>query len=907
MSATPSNEQSLIIQARRYSDPVEQARFLDRVCQGDSAKRHRLGRLLQADHQVGKALGRTPPITTHPGQPCHEFFAEKPGDQIGRYKLLEQLGEGGFGCVWMAERVADIRQRVAVKILKEGMDSKEFIARFEQERQALALMDHPNIAKILDAGATPKGRPYFAMELVRGLKITTYCDEHKLPIPERIQLFIQVCQGVHHAHQKGVIHRDLKPGNLLVTEIDGKPVAKIIDFGVAKALQGRLTDQTLFTRFQRMVGTPRYMSPEQAAMTSVDVDTRSDVYSLGVILYELLTGQTPLLAETIATAGEYELRRLIREVDAAPPSQRVGSLTQPDLTSTANFRSTEPATLPRQLRHELDWIVLKCLEKDRQRRYDNPKELSEDLRRHLANEAVVARPPSQLYLLERLIRRHRIAFAATTAIALSLFAGLTASSLLYFHEKEARRRAVTAESNEKILRTTAEKATAEALASESKTRAAAAKSEQIASFLTDMLKGAGPSVALGRDIPVLREILEKTTRRIDADFAAQPALQAELYDVVADVNHDLGRYAEAEAALRKSIAIREKLGNPDDPDLIASVSSLGTALEMQGRLDAAETAFRRALASRRKIHQAPHANITHAIVKLGNLLHDHHKIPEATALFEEALAARDSLMDQQTLERAESIHNLGTLAIKLARYQDAESLHQLALSLRRKLSPTETPAIAGSLSDLAFICHMQLRLPESEKFDREALAINRRILGPEHPDTALTLNNLGVVLHDQRKYPEAESMLREAVAIRRKRLGETHAWTVGSLSLLALTLEYQNQHAAAEALLRPTLAAFGDPPADPASKAQIQHALGKNLLAQKRHDEAEPLLLAAHTTFAALNQESPESYHTRIREVIGQLIALFQATSNPARVGEWQQQLADFNAIHPPPPPPTGK
>ena len=292
--------------------------------------------------------------------------SEQPGATVGPYKLREQIGEGGFGTVWVADQEQPVRRRVALKIIKLGMDTKEVIARFGQERQALAMMDHPNIAKVLDAGTTENGRPYFVMELVRGVKITEFCDDQQLPMVERINLFITVCQAVQHAHQKGIIHRDLKPSNILVSLNDGRAVPKVIDFGIAKATQGRLTDGTIYTQFEQMIGTPLYMSPEQAQMTSLDIDTRSDIYALGVLLYELLTGRTPIDTATMAKAGMDEIRRLIREVDPPRPSARVKTLTGEELTTMAKRRHTEPAKLHGTLGGDIDWIVMKCLEKDRE-------------------------------------------------------------------------------------------------------------------------------------------------------------------------------------------------------------------------------------------------------------------------------------------------------------------------------------------------------------------------------------------------------------------------------------------------------------------------------------------------------------------------------------------------------------
>ena len=355
-------------------------------------------------------------------------ITEKPGDRIGRYKLLQQIGEGGCGTVYMAEQTEPVHRRVALKVIKLGMDTKQVIARFEAERQALALMDHPNIAKVLDAGATEAGRPYFVMELVRGIKITEFCDEKSVPTADRLKLFTQVCQAIQHAHQKGVIHRDIKPSNILVTVNDGVPVPKIIDFGIAKATAGPLTDKTFFTAFEQFIGTPAYMSPEQAEMTSLDIDTRTDIYSLGVLLYELLTGRPPFDPSELLQSGLDEMRRTIREREPDRPSTRLSTMAEGELTTVAEHRHTEAPRLIHLVRGDLDWIVMKCLEKDRTRRYETANGLAFDIQRHLNNEPVVARPPSALYRIEKLVRRNRLAFTAAALVALALVLGSVAST-----------------------------------------------------------------------------------------------------------------------------------------------------------------------------------------------------------------------------------------------------------------------------------------------------------------------------------------------------------------------------------------------------------------------------------------------------------------------------------------------
>ncbi len=419
MSIPEADAKEIFVEALRLTAPAERAAYLDSACGGNPALLQEVESLLRAYALAGDFLGQT----RTQGPPAADFRIERAGAMIGRYKLLEQIGEGGFGVVYMAEQVEPVQRKVALKIIKPGMDSRQVIARFEAERQALALMDHPNIAKVLDGGATEAGRPYFVMELVRGIPITDYCDQKSLSTAERLHLFIQVCQAVQHAHQKGIIHRDLKPSNVMVTLYDGKPVPKVIDFGVAKALGQKLTQKTLFTAFHHMIGTPAYMSPEQAELSGLDVDTRSDVYSLGVLLYELLTGVTPFDAEMLGQAALDEMRRMIRETEPLKPSTRLQTLGE-KLPDVAKRRHTDPATLSRTVRGDLDWIVMKCLEKDRTRRYATAASLEQDLRRHFANEPVEAGPPSQLYRLGKLFARNKLQVALGTAFVLCLIIAL---------------------------------------------------------------------------------------------------------------------------------------------------------------------------------------------------------------------------------------------------------------------------------------------------------------------------------------------------------------------------------------------------------------------------------------------------------------------------------------------------
>jgi serine/threonine protein kinase len=452
---TPPNREEEIFEAASKLPPEQRGTYLQSACGDDAALRSRVEGLLKAHDEAGgfmaepAAAPRKTIVLTLPPD-------EKPGDKIGRYKLLQQIGEGGCGIVYMAEQEEPVRRRAALKVIKLGMDTKSVIARFEAERQALAMMDHPNIAKVLDAGATETGRPFFVMELVRGIKITDYCDQNKLSTQERLGLFIQVCNAIQHAHQKGIIHRDIKPSNILVTLHDGKPIPKVIDFGIAKATQGRLTDQTLFTAFEQFIGTPAYMSPEQAEMSGLDIDTRSDIYALGVLLYELLTGRTPFDPKELLQSGLDELRRTIREKEPARPSTKLGTLLAADLTAVAQRRQSDAPRLIHLLSGDLDWIVMKSLEKDRTRRYETANGLAMDIQRYLTNEPIVARPPSTIYRFQKMVRRNKTIVTAVGAGVAALVVGLVLSLYLFVQERAALKREVAAEQMEKQLREQAE-------------------------------------------------------------------------------------------------------------------------------------------------------------------------------------------------------------------------------------------------------------------------------------------------------------------------------------------------------------------------------------------------------------------------------------------------------------------
>ena len=541
MNTTPSPEE-IIFTAALALPPAQRAAHVAGACAGDAALQRRVEALLHAHDSAASLLQGSP------GDVARTAFVrpqtdEQPGTMIDRYKLLQKIGEGGCGVVYMAEQEEPVRRRVALKVIKPGMDTKEVVARFEAERQALAMMDHPNIARVFDGGTTTTGRPYFVMELVRGVPITRYCDDNNLSTERRLALFTAVCQAVQHAHQKGIIHRDLKPSNVLVTENDGVPVPKVIDFGIAKATQGRLTDATLFTAFEQFIGTPAYMSPEQAAMTSLDVDTRSDIYSLGVLLYELLTGRTPFEPQELVKAGFDEMRRRIREVEPPRPSARLSTLTEADRTTVAKLRGIAPADLTTALAGDLDWIVMRCLEKDRSRRYETASALALDLQHYRDDQPVAARPPSKAYLLQKLFRRHRLKFIVGAGFAALWVLGTVLSIVM----------------------------TDRALRSE---KAAAADAE-LASNKLRFFTGKVMDLERNSD-PALRAALLGAADRIEADFRSDPRIRAGLHAMAGNLLVRAGDYENAirHAQLAIDTSNRGNLPNHDDRSLAFSTLAI---------------------------------------------------------------------------------------------------------------------------------------------------------------------------------------------------------------------------------------------------------------------------------------------------------------------------------------------
>ena len=673
------------------------------------------------------------------------------GKRIGRYLLRRQLGEGGMGEVWLAEQTEPIRRRVAVKIIKAGMDTRAVVSRFESERQVLALLDHPNIARVYDAGATENGRPYFVMEFIEGEPITTYCDRLRLSIRDRLELFFQVCEGVQHAHRNAVIHRDLKPHNVLVAIQDDRPVPKIIDFGVAKATDGSAVGEAFQTEVGQMIGTPEYMSPEQAEMSNLGIDTRTDVYALGVLLYELLVGELPFASAELRRSSHDEIRRRIREEEPPRPSRRYSELGDAS-EAVARARRTDPDKLAARLRGDIDWIILRALEKDRIRRYGTPDELADDLRRHLNDEPVVASPPSTVYRVRKFARRHKVGVGFASVVLVLLIALATTMSIQAGRIARERDRA-----NREAALAAREAETA----------------SQVSAFLIDLFEVSDPDRTRGATITA-REILDQGAERIETELADRPAIQATLMRTIGQVYTELGLFDESLRLLRRAVALHEALPPGNERELATSRFRLAKLLTWLGGDAEAEGLARRALAMREELLGLEHEEVAECLNALGIALQHLERYDESTAAHRRALAIRETIFGPDAPEVAVTLHNLAIVHFFKDELAEAEVLYRRSADIEKRHLGPDNHGYATSLHTLAIVCQYQERFDEALELELESLDIRQRVLGPDHYHVALSLATLGEIYREMGRTSEAVDCNRRAVEIAEPALGADH-------------------------------------------------------------------------------------------------------------------------------------
>ncbi|HMB70772.1 MAG TPA: serine/threonine-protein kinase, partial [bacterium] len=774
-----------------------------------------------------------------------------PPDSIPGYRLLRPIGSGGMGHVWLAEQLEPVRRTVAIKIIQAGMDTGKVVARFESERQTLALMNHPGIAQIYDAGVTDAGRPFFSMELVDGPPVTEFADQARLTLEDRLALLVDVCEAIQHAHQKGVIHRDLKPSNVLVAVVDGRPAPKVIDFGIARLMEEPDPEAAPLTEAGTLIGTPEYMSPERSGAGPDDVDTRSDVYSLGVLLYELLTGSLPFRRRDSTPAALAELFRDVREGDLQLPSRYVAGLDESG-DAAARARKLERFALVRSLRDDLDWITARSLEKSPERRYASVGELAEDIRRHLRHEPVMAGPPGAGYRVGKFVRRHRGLIASTTALVLALLAGLagTMTGLV-------------------------------------RARTEAAIAEAVNSFLNEDLLAAVSPESQGRDVS-MRQVLDTAAERLQGRFPEQPVVEASLRATIGNTYASLGLLDEASPHLERAIALREAELGEDDPATLDAVHELGELRFYQGRRMEARELIGRAFEGRSRSLGPADARTLAALSDLGAVAQYEGNLEEAERHYREAYERASAALGDDSPYTLSMLHNLGALSKDLARLDEAEDYLRRALDGSRRQLGDEHPETLSTLSLLGTVLRDQDRLDEAEEIHVQLLATRHEVLGPDHPSTLLSANNLAMLYLDLGRLREAEELERATLETQRRVLGDDHDDSILSMGNLAAILLRQGRAAEAEPLTREargrcerTLGADHTLCADTARKQ------GECLTALQRYAEAERALLRAHGTLAdAYGTRHPDATHAA-----ASLAALYEAWGRPADAARWREAV----------------
>ena len=693
---------------------------------------------------------------------------ESSAGSIGPYRLLEKIGEGGMGQVWLAEQTAPVKRQVALKLIRSGAYDHAVARRFESERQTLAIMEHPTIAKVFDAGSTPSGQPYLVMEYVPGMPITQYCDQRRLSIRERLKLFNLVCEGVQHAHQKAIIHRDLKPSNILVVELDGRPAPRIIDFGIAKATTEFLGKQAQLTRDGSPMGTPGYMSPEQANPGLGDVDTRTDVYSLGVILYELLAGSPPFDTGRRQKQPFDEVLRQIREEDPPNPSTRLIKEGETS-TVTAEMRSAEPNQLVSLLRGDLDWITMKAMEKDRARRYGTPAELAADITRYLRHDPVVARPATSIYRLRKYVRRHRVGVAGAAVLAVLFFAFAVMQTV-------------------QLRRITRERD----------------RADRISQFMTHMFQISDPSEARGNSVTA-REILDQASKDIDSGLEQDPEMQAQMMDVMGTVYDNLGLYRRAEALAQRSLDIYRRTVGEKNYRTMRAANNLGNILYDEGRYPESEKLYRETLEVRRELLGPEHLETLMSMNNLANSLFEEGHYAESEKLYRDALDIARRVLGSEHRQTVIQMGNLVNVLAAQARNAEAETLCREVLEVRRRTLGPEHQDTLRSMNDLSETLMLEGKYADAENLNRQTLGIRTRVLGAQHPETLLSTYNLAGSIHDQGRLAEAEKLYREVSVAQQKILGPDNVDTLRSRGDLGATLSDEGQYLEGEKLLREVL------------------------------------------------------------------------------------------------------
>jgi eukaryotic-like serine/threonine-protein kinase len=916
----------LFLKAVELPDSDARNAFLAVECGDEVDVRRAVETLLNAHDQAGGFLNEPHVPAIDPFGATTDLPGK--GEQIGallvgRYKLIEAIGEGGMGSVYMAQQTTPIKRAVAVKVIKAGMDSKAVLARFEAERQALAMMDHPNIAKVLDAGSTESGRPFFVMELVKGVPITQYCDEKKLTPRQRLELFVPVCSALQHAlqhaHQKGIIHRDIKPNNVLVAMYDDRPVPKVIDFGVAKATGQQLTDQTLHTGFGAVVGTVEYMSPEQASFNQLDVDTRSDIYSLGVMLYELLAGSPPFSKKDLEKAGMFEMLRVIREEEPSKPSTKLS--TAAGLPALAANRGTEPNRLTKLMRGELDWIVMKALEKDRSRRYETANGFAMDVQRYLADEAVQACPPSASYRLRKFLRRNKRPASMAGLLLAALVTGMIGTTVGMVRARAA----------EKLASQEANNA-----------RTEAAIAQEINDFLNaDVLglaSGRGQvasGVEADPDLKV-RTALDRAARRIGTRFHGQPRVEAairrtmgmsyrslglypqalEHLGAAADllaaegeghadlwtVRHDLGvlyrmrgEYNRSEQLLTQVLDARRGILGPDHPDTLITWDQLAVCLQYEGKFAQAEEAFLAVLDAFRRTRGEDDPLTLTTANNLTVLWNHQGKNDKAVDLMIRIVAAERPLRSAEDPALLSSMNNLGAFYFEQGKYSEAEQILTKVVNLQRRVQGPEHPDTLTAMNNLGDTFRELNKLAEAEKLFVEILEVRRRVQGEGHQHTTTAMNNLGLTYLRQRKYQRAEEILTKALENRRRFQGVEHPLTLTAMANLALAYLYLDKYDLADPLLiRVIELRRRDLGVGHRDTIQAMVNLTGSYFDQKKYPDAEKLLLDCYERRTALTAD-------RLQWVLEKLVQLYDRWGKKDEAAAWRNKLEAANAAVKPP------